>query len=164
MSRILIKSVYFFILVSLFEAKEIYMSTTGNDETGDGSIGKPYLSLMKCQEEAESGDTVNIRGGTYTNFGIAISINIYNIIHYFTKSGITYKAYDSEKVIFDFEFDSKYLLKDDTKKQRVTGFMIKEGTENITFENFDCTRIPSLSLDEIDRSKSFKKFNSIRML
>ena len=40
------------------------MSTEGNDETGDGSIGNPYLSLMKCQTEATNGDIVYIRGGT----------------------------------------------------------------------------------------------------
>ena len=57
-----------FIIISLAESKEIYMSTDGNDETGDGSIENPYLSLMKCQTEASSGDIVYIRGGTYTNF------------------------------------------------------------------------------------------------
>ena len=27
------------------------MATTGNDNTGDGSISNPYKSLMKCQEK-----------------------------------------------------------------------------------------------------------------
>ena len=127
----------------------IFMSPEGNDDTGDGSIEYPYLSLMKCQTMAESGDTVYIRGGTYTNFSISYTTNTYNYIHYFTKSGITYKAYESEKVVFDFEFGKKYLKKDDIIRQRVTGFMIEEGAENITFENFDCTRIPTMSFDEI---------------
>ena len=127
----------------------IFMSPEGNDDTGDGSIENPYLTLMKCQTMAKSGDTVYIRGGTYTNFPISYTTNTYNYIHYFTKSGITYKAYESEKVVFDFEFGKKYLKKDDIIRQRVTGFMIEEGTENITFENFDCTRIPTMSFDEI---------------
>jgi hypothetical protein len=45
---------------------------------------------MKCQEKANSGDTVNIRGGTYKGFNIAASDTIYNYIHKFSKSGITY--------------------------------------------------------------------------
>ena len=41
---------------------------------------------MKCQEKANSGDTVN----TYKGFNIAASDTIYNYIHKFSKSGITY--------------------------------------------------------------------------
>ena len=47
--------------------------------------------------------------GTYTNFEIASVTTTYNYILSFTKSGVTYKAYNSEKVIFDFEFDPKYI-------------------------------------------------------
>jgi hypothetical protein len=146
-----------FIIISLVESKEIYMSTDGNDETGDGSIENPYLSLMKCQTEASSGDIVYIRGGTYTNFDIAKSSSTYNYIHDFTKSDITYKAYGSEKVIFDFEFASKYKTNTNGEiRQRVTGFMIEEGSQNLIFENFDCTRLPTLSWDEIVAAKFSK--------
>ena len=147
------------ILINIFsfkETKSIFMSTEGNDETGDGSKENPYLSLMKCQNEGNSGDIIYIRGGTYTNFNIARSTNTYNYIHYFTKSGLTYKAYESEKVIFDFEFAKKYMIKNDILRQRVTGFMIEEGTENIIFENFDCTRLPTLNFDEIVEAKLSK--------
>ena len=117
----------------------------------------PYLSLMKCQTEASSGDIVYIRGGTYTNFDIAKSSSTYNYIHDFTKSDITYKAYGSEKVIFDFEFASKYKTNtNDEIRQRVTGFMIEEGSQNLIFENFDCTRLPTLSWDEIVAAKFSK--------
>ena len=146
-----------FIIISLAESKEIYMSTDGNDETGDGSIENPYLSLMKCQTEASSGDIVYIRGGTYTNFDIAKSSSTYNYIHDFTKSDITYKAYGSEKVIFDFEFASKYKTNTNGEiRQRVAGFMIEEGSQNLIFENFDCTRLPTLSWDEIVAAKFSK--------
>jgi len=78
------------------------MATNGNDSTGNGSIDKPYKTLMKCQEIANSGDVVYIRGGTYKDFSIAASDANYNYIHKFTKSGITYQAYNQEKVVFDF--------------------------------------------------------------
>ena len=144
------KYVFIFALVFQLEAKEIFMSTEGNDETGDGTIDNPYLTIMKCQKVAESGDTVYIRGGTYSHFTIANSTKSYNYIFYFTKSFITYKAYESEKVIFDFEFNKDYAAKDGIKKQRVTGFMIENGVQNITFENFDCTRIPALSSEDVE--------------
>ena len=138
------------------QTKDIYMSTIGNDESGDGSIENPYLSIMKCQTEASSGDIVYIKGGTYKNFEIASSTNTYNYIFYFSKSGITYKAYNSEKVIFDFEFDPKYKTKDDKITQRVCGFFIKEGAENITFEDLSCTGIPTMTLDEVVAAKLSK--------
>ena len=137
-------------------SKNIYMSTSGNDETRDGSFNKPYLSLSKCQNSVDSGDIVYIRGGTYTNFKIARSTTTYNYIHYFSKSGITYKAYNSEEVIFDFEFDPKYKIKDNKITQRVTGFYIMEGAEDISFEDFSCTRIPTMTLDELVEAKASK--------
>ena len=89
------------------------------------------------------------QGGTYTDFEIAFQTDTYNYILYFNKSGITYSSYNSEEVIFDFEFLTRYKEKDGILKQRVTGFMIKEGTENLTFENFACTRLPTLSSEEM---------------
>ena len=125
------------------------MSTKGSDEEGDGSISNPILYLMKCQEVANPGDTVFIMGGTYKNFEIASSSNIYNYVHLFNKNSITYKAYNSEEVIFDFEFDPKYKTKDGVISQRVTGFYILEGTENVTFEDFSCTRVPTMNSEEL---------------
>ena len=95
---------YFFIILlfQIIKATDIYMSTTGNDNTGDGSFSNPYLSLMKCQEMANEGDTVYIMEGTYTNFDISSYTSTYNYIFTFNKSFITYKVYNSKKAIFDF--------------------------------------------------------------
>ena len=43
-----------------------YVSTTGNDSTGDGSIGNPWATWEKGFTMASAGNTVYIRGGTYT--------------------------------------------------------------------------------------------------
>ena len=94
------KLLQFLIVIKIFcslKAKEIFMSTEGSDDTGDSSIENPYLSMMRCQKVAKSGDIIYIRGGTYINFDIASSTSTYNYIHYFSKSGLTYKAYESEK-------------------------------------------------------------------
>ena len=42
----------------------IYVSTTGND-SNPGSQAKPFLTLQHAADNAQPGDTVNVRGGTY---------------------------------------------------------------------------------------------------
>jgi len=44
----------------------IYVSSTGNDSTGDGSSGNPYLTLTKGILQVADGGTVNVAAGTYT--------------------------------------------------------------------------------------------------
>ena len=138
------------------QSAQIFMATNGNDSTGDGSINKPYKTLMKCQEKANSGDTVNIRGGTYKGFSIAASDNTYNYIHKFTKSGITYQAYNQEKVVFDFEFKDSYKYSNGKASKRVSAFLIWKNTQDITFKDFDCTRVPALTYNELVAMKSSK--------
>lgn len=43
-----------------------YISPTGNDITGSGTIGSPWVSLTKVWTVVAAGDTVYLRGGTYT--------------------------------------------------------------------------------------------------
>ena len=143
-------------LVISIQSAKIFMATNGNDSTGDGSITKPYKTLMKCQEKASSGDTVYIRGGTYTGFDITATDTYYNYIHKFTKSGVTYQGYNNEKVIFDFEYAQKYKLKNGKATQRVSAFMIAKNTKDITFKDFDCTRVPALTYEELVAMSSGK--------
>jgi hypothetical protein len=42
-----------------------YLSPTGSDTTGDGSITKPWFSLNKAWTVVVAGDTIYMRGGTY---------------------------------------------------------------------------------------------------
>ena len=44
----------------------IYVATTGNDGTGDGSAGAPYLTLGHAVTQATAGDTIYVTAGTYT--------------------------------------------------------------------------------------------------
>jgi hypothetical protein len=41
-------------------------SPTGNDNTGNGSIQKPWFSLTKAWNYVSAGDTIYMRGGTYS--------------------------------------------------------------------------------------------------
>ena len=90
---------YFFIilLIQLIKTADIYMSTTGNDNTGDGSFSNPYLSLMKCQEMANEGDTVYIMEGTYTNFEISSRTSTYNYIFKLVKVTLHTKSIIQKK-------------------------------------------------------------------
>ena len=46
-------------------ATNYYLSPTGDDTTGDGSIGDPWLHLEKAWTVVSAGDTIYMRGGTY---------------------------------------------------------------------------------------------------
>lgn len=43
----------------------LYVSPTGNDSTGDGSIGTPWLTVAHATAAMSGGDTLYLRGGTY---------------------------------------------------------------------------------------------------
>lgn len=44
---------------------EYYVAKTGNDTTGDGSEGLPWLTIQKSLNEVAAGDTVYVKTGTY---------------------------------------------------------------------------------------------------
>jgi len=46
-------------------ATRVYVATTGNDGTGDGTSGNPYLTIATGISHASAGDTVFIVAGTY---------------------------------------------------------------------------------------------------
>jgi hypothetical protein len=47
-------------------AANIFVATTGSDTSGSGSMAAPYATLARALTAAEAGDTVTLRGGTYT--------------------------------------------------------------------------------------------------
>ncbi|MDM8568468.1 Calx-beta domain-containing protein, partial [Thiotrichales bacterium HSG1] len=51
---------------AVFTKNAVYVSTAGNDSTGDGNVGTPYLTITKAIQEVTDGGTVNIAAGTYT--------------------------------------------------------------------------------------------------
>jgi len=54
------------VAVSVSMAAEYYVSTTGDDTTGTGSITNPYRTIQHVLDSAStSGDTIILRGGTY---------------------------------------------------------------------------------------------------
>lgn len=147
------KNMKYFILLffclAFINSKNIFVATDGND-SNNGSQDKPVATLMKAQDLAESGDIVYIRGGEYKNFKIAMQKDIYNYVHYFSKSGITYKAYNNEHVVFNFKGDYTQ------GKYRVTGFFVKDGANDVTFEQIEATGVPCLTYNQLVAIQSSK--------
>lgn len=50
---------------SIYTDSGIFVATTGNDSTGNGSIGLPYRTVGRALQDADSGDVITMRGGTY---------------------------------------------------------------------------------------------------
>jgi hypothetical protein len=96
----------FVLLQTSVLATTFYVSPTGNDSAA-GTLAAPFKSITKAQSVASSGDTVSIRGGTYSGFTIANSDANYNFVHDITKSGITYAAYSGETPVFSFSGDGR---------------------------------------------------------
>jgi len=69
----------------------VYVSTNGNDSTAIGTFSSPYKSINKALEAANPGDTVILRGGTYSE-GINVRIR---------KPNITIKSKKGEWAVID---------------------------------------------------------------
>ncbi len=61
-----------------------YVATTGDDSTGDGSSGTPWLTVQHAHDEAAEGDTIKIYPGSYNERLVV------------TTAGLTIEAQDSE--------------------------------------------------------------------
>lgn len=109
-----------------------FVAPNGNDSNAGGQAS-PFKSITKAQSVASSGDTVLLRGGTYSGFTIAGSDSNYNFIHNLTKSGITYAANGSEVPIFNFAGT--------TTAKRVAAFHIARGV-SVTLRGFQVTGVP----------------------
>ncbi len=70
----------------------VYMSPTGSDALGNGTLASPYLTLSKSFAALPTGGTIYCRGGTYYQ-GAENNIG--------GKTNVTIQAYPGETPIFD---------------------------------------------------------------
>src|SRR4030042_6081029 len=101
-----------------------YMATTGNDTTGDGTIDLPWKTLTKANTMLAPGDTLYIRGGTYTGAGVRMLA--------WTASGtegniITIANYPGETPIFDMVDESSFFRT--ATDGSFTGYLTIDGLE-----------------------------------
>jgi hypothetical protein len=104
-------------------AATYYVAPTGSD-ANDGSIEHPFATVQRGQTAVAPGDTIYLRGGTYTPAmdQIARTMGAYALFTDLNKSGtaeapIHYFAYPGEKPVFDFS-------KIRPNGQRVTAFYV----------------------------------------
>lgn len=55
-----------FLFIVTTQAAQRFVSTAGNDTSGNGTIGNPYLTIGKAASLSSAGDIVEVRAGTYT--------------------------------------------------------------------------------------------------
>ena len=83
---------------------KIYISPFGNDVSGNGSISTPYFTVTKAWGDVAAGDTIYVRGGTY-------SYTVTNTLS--GKSGtsgnlISILNYPGENPVFDYSTGAPY--------------------------------------------------------
>jgi len=84
-------------------AKEIYIAPDGNDQTGDGSIEKPWFDLGKAINAATPGTHIICRGGTYLQKVQSDGKFTVRLRGSGTADApIIIRCYDGEKPVFDF--------------------------------------------------------------
>lgn len=66
-----------------------YVATTGNDGTGDGSSGTPWLTVGYAVTQATAGDTIFVKAGSYT---ISTQVAVGTGISLYTNEAVTITA------------------------------------------------------------------------
>lgn len=86
------------------ENYEYYISPSGNDATGDGSLANPWYNLQKAVNMAAPGNVIICRGGTYSpNMADSSNKTTIRISTSGTATAtITIRNYDGELPVFDF--------------------------------------------------------------
>jgi hypothetical protein len=63
--------------IEVLPTNYIYVGKNGNDSTGNGSANKPYLTIQKAINSANSGTTIFVFPGTYTeNLTLKAGVNL----------------------------------------------------------------------------------------
>ena len=85
-------------------SKEIYIAPDGNDNTGDGTIEKPWFNLQKAINAATPGTHIICRGGTYlqkVQGDGKFTVRIKNSGS--ADAPIVIRCYNGEQPVFDFK-------------------------------------------------------------
>jgi hypothetical protein len=125
---------------------DIYMSLTGSDTTGDGSIGSPYRSIAKAGAEAETlaaagtTTTIYLRGGYYDELGVDVYLTPNSGLGTRVKfSGtetapITVRSYPGEWAVFDGLNHSEWPLVEDLDRDAQEPTLIQFVGEWVNWE------------------------------
>jgi len=89
-----------------------YVYTSGDDNSADGSMSSPYKTVFKAVEDAQAGDMIVIRGGTYVETGeIRVRVPNVTITSYpdewavIDRSSSTYAGSNKSGIYLDVDSD-----------------------------------------------------------
>ena len=74
-----LRTVFTLLLCGFFSmsyAADWYISSAGNDTTGDGSMGNPWATFSKAHTDASSGDVINVSGMILFSTDVTLTKNI----------------------------------------------------------------------------------------
>ena len=109
----------------------ICVSTTGSDETGDGTKEKPYATLSKAINEATSGQKIYIMAGTYTLTPM--------VLNSYVQPGI----YDQNKALEIFgENEKTILIYDGSQSKSRDGALLRLGNADTVIRNLTFVYYP----------------------
>ncbi len=114
-----------------YSGPEWWVSTTGSDDTGDGSEANPYLTIRRAVDASADGDTVLITPGTYTgdgNWDIAVNAKKISIVGDGPSDSVIVDCHDSTGATHFGLF--MYGTQDSTC--RLNAFTILSATKGIT--------------------------------
>lgn len=126
MNRI-VSSFIALLAVMTVSARDYYVSPSGSDSGGNGTVGAPWATLRRAVEKAVAGDVIYLRGGTYRPTEDEImgwqEGGLYACVYNLTQSGtaakpITIVGYGGERAVIDLS-DVK------PEGKRVSGFYVK---------------------------------------
>lgn len=85
--------------------KTVYISPSGDDDTGDGTKERPWYNISKAYENAAPGTHIICRGGTYriNKYGTDRKLTVRMNKKACADAPIVIRCYDGEIPVFDFE-------------------------------------------------------------
>jgi len=132
-----------------------YVATDGSD-IAPGTLAQAFASIARAQQAAASGDTVYVRGGTYTTFSVAATDANYQYVINITKSNVKYLAYPGDsRPVLDFSNISPSSL-------RVCGIQVT-GSNNM-FQGIDLTGIQAGTQKQCDNWRISGNGNTLRQI
>lgn len=133
-----------------------YYVATGGSTSGPGTFTQPFASIAQAQQAAGSGDTIYLRGGTYTNFTVAAIDANYQYVLNITKSNLRILGYPGDaRPVLDFSNVSPAAL-------RVCGIQVT-GSNN-TFGGFDLTGIQAGTQKQCDNWRISGSGNTLQTI
>ena len=114
-----------------------HVAVNGSDASGNGTLGNPYATIQKAEQQVQPGDTVYVHEGTYRNSDfndgdIWEGNNLLSITANGTDSNpITFSPYPGDNVILEFDGTYAVIIRN-SSYITFTGFEIKGIGDQIT--------------------------------